>query len=182
MKDGVESIKLYSAEEIGDIFDEILSISQVQNANYWHFHNYDQTDSLYKVAQMWIDKNSKIGSTFQICVEIDGSFEIFLERFADRIVSKNDKRVCIRTNNPDCHILLERGLDESVEIDYIDQYFRLTVISAEMKECDYDDNCKEWIYKMNPDIYDYPFNDDFNAYDYFYADDYDSDDWEPNDD
>ncbi|PIC32457.1 hypothetical protein B9Z55_012778 [Caenorhabditis nigoni] len=116
-------------------FDEILATSQVQNANYWHIEYHQQTDALYKVAQ------------------IDGSFAEFLEHFADRIVSESEKRVRISTKNPDRHILLERGLDDVVQVHYFPQYFRLLVISANMNESEYDDNCKQWILKMEPEFY-----------------------------
>ncbi|PIC32485.1 hypothetical protein B9Z55_012798 [Caenorhabditis nigoni] len=150
MKDGVESIMMYDDGGIDYIFDEILAISNVQNARYWHVQGYHAEDSLYKI---WIDEDSKIGSTFQVFANENGSFNRLLMRFADRLVSKDERRVRIRTDNPDRHILLERGLDETVGIDYYDQYFRLMMISAEMKKSEYDDNCKEWIHKIRPGIY-----------------------------
>ncbi|PIC32678.1 hypothetical protein B9Z55_012915 [Caenorhabditis nigoni] len=146
MKNGVESIKINStlSNELG----QILEIPLVQNVPYWHIRDYHHTDSVHKVAQMWIDKNSKIGFTFQFSVHGEnGSSEKFFEQFADRIMSTSEKRVRIRTNNPDRHILLERGLDD---VFTIYQYFRIMVISAEMKESEYDDNCKEWICKIDP--------------------------------
>ncbi|CAO4372954.1 unnamed protein product [Caenorhabditis nigoni] len=82
-----------------------------------------------------------------------GSFEfqkIFLEHFTDHIVSNTGKRIRIRTNNPDRHILLERGLDydddgdDEMEESY-EQFYRLMVISAEMDESEYDDRCNKWI-------------------------------------
>ncbi|PIC36221.1 hypothetical protein B9Z55_015298 [Caenorhabditis nigoni] len=126
----------------------------VQNVPYWHIRCYEENDSLYKVAKMWIDTNSKVGSTFQVSVNEEGSFEGFLEHFIDCIVSKNEKRVRICTNNPDRHILLERALDEIFGTDYDPQYFRLKVISAEMKESDYDDDYMEWIYIIDPYLRD----------------------------
>ncbi|CAO4372840.1 unnamed protein product [Caenorhabditis nigoni] len=63
--------------------------------------------------------------------------------------SKDYKRARIRTSNPDRHILLERGLDDVVEIDDDLQFFRLMVIFAEMKESEYDDNDHKWMRKMN---------------------------------
>ncbi|PIC32429.1 hypothetical protein B9Z55_012760 [Caenorhabditis nigoni] len=126
---------------------------QVQNASYWHVQNYDKTDSLYKVAQIWIDKSSKNGSIFQVSVDkIDSSFDEFLKHFTDRIVSKTKKRVRIRTNNPDSHILLERAVDKGIKAENL-QFFRLMVISSEMKESEYDDSCKEWVCKMDPEVY-----------------------------
>ncbi|PIC32455.1 hypothetical protein B9Z55_012777 [Caenorhabditis nigoni] len=130
--------------------DEFLAIPQIQNVPYWHIANYSKTNSLHKVAQMWIDKNSKIGSTFQVYTFDDGSFQEFLEHCKDRIVSKSKKRVRIRTNNPDRHILLERGF---VRIEGAPQYFRLMVIHSEMEESKYDNNCKAWIRKIDPEYY-----------------------------
>ncbi|PIC32425.1 hypothetical protein B9Z55_012756 [Caenorhabditis nigoni] len=153
MKNGVESIKIDCKEEIDYKIDEILEISQVQNVPYWHILNYDKTDSLHKIAQMWIDTNSKTGSIFQVSVKIGGSFEEFSEHFADRIVSESEKRVRISTNNPDCHILLERGLDEVITSTFYPQFFRLMVISAKTKGSEYYDNCKEWIFKMDSEPY-----------------------------
>ncbi|PIC32675.1 hypothetical protein B9Z55_012913 [Caenorhabditis nigoni] len=146
MKNGVESIKINST--LSEELDQILALSHVQNVPYWHIQHYEQTDSLYMVAQMWIDTNSKIGSVFQVSVFGDGSFEEFLKHFDDRILSKSEKRVRIRTNNSDRHILMEFGTIQ----DFIYQYFRLMVISAEMEESEYDDNCKEWIFKMDQDV------------------------------
>ncbi|PIC32435.1 hypothetical protein B9Z55_012764 [Caenorhabditis nigoni] len=155
VKNDVESIKMGGDTMTAEKLAEILEISHVQNVPYWHILNYEQTDCLYKVAQMWIDRNSKIGSTFQASVYQLGSFEKFSRHFndRDRLVSMNEKRVRIRTNKPDHHILLERGFEEDGEIHLYGQYFRLMVISAELKESEYNDNCKEWIYKINPEIY-----------------------------
>ncbi|CAO4372855.1 unnamed protein product [Caenorhabditis nigoni] len=152
MQNGVESIKM-NADRNKNKLNEILAISHVQNVPYWHINNYDQNDSLHKVAQMWIDKSSKIGSTFQVSVYNDASLDEFLKCFTDRIISKSEKRVRIRSNNPDRHILLERGLDEVMEIFDIPQFFRMMVISAEMNESEYDDNCRKWIGKMDPYVY-----------------------------
>ncbi|PIC32492.1 hypothetical protein B9Z55_012802 [Caenorhabditis nigoni] len=149
IKNGVESIMIeqVGSSTIRDI-DKFLAVSHIQNVPYWHIEDYDQSDSLHKVAQMWIDKNSKIGTTFQVSVNRYGSFWLFSEHFSDRFVSNNDKRVRIRTNNPDRHILLERGLDdeEFLSVDY----FRLKVISAKTKESEYDENYKKWIRKIKP--------------------------------
>ncbi|CAP30781.1 Protein CBG11659 [Caenorhabditis briggsae] len=133
---------------------------------------YQLRRSLHKVAQMRIDTNSKVGTTFQVSVSKNGSFAEFLEHFADRIVSKRDKRVRIRTNNPDRHILLERGLDNVVTTGYYIQFFRLIVISAKMKQSEYDGNFKEWLLKMDPDAYDkYFWENSFDNFDDFYDDD-----------
>ncbi|CAO4373244.1 unnamed protein product [Caenorhabditis nigoni] len=176
MEKGVESIKMNHSDIISDQLARILAIPHVQNASYWHMHYYDEADSLHKVAQMWIDKNSNIGSTFQVSAYNDGSFGEFLEHFDDRILSKNEHRVRIRTNNPKCHILLERGLDDIIEIDDFPQYFRLKVISAEMKESEYDDDCREWICKMDPEVYnaDNSFEQVDDVYEYDDDDDDDS--------
>ncbi|CAO4372976.1 unnamed protein product [Caenorhabditis nigoni] len=147
MRNGVESIKFNS--RLSDELGQILAISHVQNVAYWHIQYYHQTDSLHMVAQMWIETNAKIGSVFVVSVSVDGSFEEFLKRFDDRVLSIIDKRVRIRTNNPDRHILLERGLDDFVDVEFNLQFFRMRVIPAEMKESEYDDNCKEWICKMD---------------------------------
>ncbi|PIC55140.1 hypothetical protein B9Z55_000541 [Caenorhabditis nigoni] len=152
IKNGVESIKLRYGGLDSDQLAGILAIPHVQNVSYWHIHDYEGTDSLHKVAQMWIDKNAKLGSTFQVSNYDDGSFAEFLEHLDDRILSKNEQRVRIRTNNADCHILLERGLNEISEIVDFPQYFRLKVISAEMKESEYDNDCKEWICIMDPEV------------------------------
>ncbi|PIC33145.1 hypothetical protein B9Z55_013233 [Caenorhabditis nigoni] len=150
MKTGVETIKINYGRNISHELAEILAIPHVQNVPYWHIHNYEETDSLHK---MWIDKSSKIGSTFQVYVQHNDSFRDFLEHFDDRILSKNENRVRIRTNNPDRHILLERGLDPFVLLDYEPIYFRLKMISAEMKESEYDDDCQKWIRKFDREIY-----------------------------
>ncbi|PIC32418.1 hypothetical protein B9Z55_012751 [Caenorhabditis nigoni] len=152
MSNGVEAIKLSpDCNNLSEFpLDEILAIPQVQNSLYLQISNYDQADTLQKVAQVWINNNnSKIGFTFQLSTETHKLFNEFSKHFADRIVSESEKRVRIRTNNPDRHILLERGLDNVVTVDYHVQFFRLMVISAKMKESEYDDNCKEWISKMS---------------------------------
>ncbi|CAO4373688.1 unnamed protein product [Caenorhabditis nigoni] len=164
MKQGVESIMIEANEPKDFPFDQILEMSPVHNSRYWHVQNYEETDSLYKVAQIWIDKSSKIGSTFQVAIYNDGSFDKFLEHLDDRIVSKNEKRARIRTNKPDRHILLERGLDEVVGIDDFPQYFRLKVISARTKESEYDDGCKEWISKIDSECYEESDSEDFFSF------------------
>ncbi|PIC32489.1 hypothetical protein B9Z55_012800 [Caenorhabditis nigoni] len=156
IRSGVESIDIGLSCEISDELAEILEIPQIQDVPYWHIYSYTGTDCLHKVAQMWIDRNSKIGSTFQTLTNyyetITDSFEEFSDHFADRIVSKSEKRVRIRTNNPDCHILLELGVNEVVTIDFFIQFFRFMVISATMKESEYDDNCKKWICYIAPEM------------------------------
>ncbi|CAO4372833.1 unnamed protein product [Caenorhabditis nigoni] len=151
MSNGVESIKLSPDYNNPSEFplDEILAIPQVQNVPYLQISDYDQADALHKNAQAWIDNHSKIGFTFQLSSETHEPFNEFSKHFAERIVSESEKRVRIHTNNPDRHILLEHGLDDVVTIDYFVQFFRLMVISAKMKESEYDDNCKEWISKMD---------------------------------
>ncbi|CAO4372835.1 unnamed protein product [Caenorhabditis nigoni] len=169
LKKGVESIMIDATERkdgwmkpaVGHYdLDEILAISQIQNVPSWHIKDCSQEDCLHKVAQMWINKNSKIGSTFQVSsycnFRSESRFDFlepFLEYFTDRIVSETEKTVRIRTNNPDRHILLECGLDEVIKIDDEQKYFRLLVISAEMKESEYDDNCKEWILSIDGEAY-----------------------------
>ncbi|CAO4373245.1 unnamed protein product [Caenorhabditis nigoni] len=190
LDNGVESIKINHDSIVSDRLAEILAISHVQNATYWHIHRNFETDCLHQVAQMWIDKNAKVGSTFQVSNYAGGCSGKFLEHFDDRILSKYEKRVRIRTNNPVRHILLERGLDDIVGIDDLPEYFRLKVISAKMLESEYDDDCREWICKMNPEIYglDNSFEqfDDVHEYDdyddayHFY--DGDNNDLEPYDD
>ncbi|PIC32437.1 hypothetical protein B9Z55_012765 [Caenorhabditis nigoni] len=140
-KNGVESIemKLYGKEFKESAFDEILAMSH-----------------------MWIDTNAEIGFTFQFSVYKYGSFEEFTGHFARRIVSINEKRVRIRTKNPDRHILLERGLDKYFRIYIFPLFYRLMVISAEMEESEYDNNCREWIEKMDEDIY-YTFDSEYSS-------------------
>ncbi|CAO4372841.1 unnamed protein product [Caenorhabditis nigoni] len=175
VKNGVESIKIDCKEDIDYKFDEILAISQVQNSKYWHIANYRKSDALHKVAQVWIDKNAEIGSTFQLSAEIDGSADEFLEHFTDRIVSKSEERIRIRTNSVDRHILLERGLDDYIGINDFPEFFRLLVISAEMKESEYDDDCEEWIWKIDPRAYDESSDSSFVEHgdEYYYPDERD---------
>ncbi|PIC32482.1 hypothetical protein B9Z55_012796 [Caenorhabditis nigoni] len=173
VKNGVETIAMQFDIMISDKLAEILANSHVQNVPYWHIHKCNEVDILYRVAEMWVDTNSKSGSTFQLSAYENGSFEKFLEHFDDRIVSKSEKRVRIRTNNPDRHILLERGLDDIITINYYLQLFRLMMISAEMKESEYNDNCKEWISKMDTDIYE-----EFDSECSYDGVDYDSDEYD----
>ncbi|PIC32444.1 hypothetical protein B9Z55_012770 [Caenorhabditis nigoni] len=88
MKSGVESITMNADRGISYSVDEILKISHVQNAKYWQIDNYKRTSVLYKVAQVWIDRNSIIGTSFQLSTEVYGLFHEFLNHFADRIVDK----------------------------------------------------------------------------------------------
>ncbi|PIC32431.1 hypothetical protein B9Z55_012761 [Caenorhabditis nigoni] len=149
-RNGVESIKIDLHIRENDKLPEILAIPHFRNVPYWHIQEYDNTDSLNEVAKMWIAGNSKVGSTFQVSVYGNSSFEGFVEHFTDRIVSKMERRVRIRTNNPDRHILLKRGLYEVVGFSFALQFFRLMMISAEMKESEYDNNCEDWIRKIDP--------------------------------
>ncbi|PIC40949.1 hypothetical protein B9Z55_008533 [Caenorhabditis nigoni] len=154
-KNEFESIK-FEADHDNDLpIDEILATPQIQNAKYWHIRCYDKKDTLRKVAQVWIDKNSVIGSTFQLYSWLEGPFDEFLEHFAERIVSKSEERVRVRTDNADRHILLEWGWNPILKVHFeLDNYFRLLVISADIKESEYDDDCIGWIRKIhpNPDI------------------------------
>ncbi|CAO4372839.1 unnamed protein product [Caenorhabditis nigoni] len=115
MNTGVESIEIHLewSDQIDYNFNDILAISQIQNAKYWFVHFFQQNDCIYKVAQILIDQNSKIGFNFLMSLYCtNGSFDEFLDHFADRIVSESDRRVRIRTNNPDRHILLEHGRND----------------------------------------------------------------------
>ncbi|PIC32434.1 hypothetical protein B9Z55_012763 [Caenorhabditis nigoni] len=173
MKDGVESIKIHLDRKDYDQLDcdEVLAIPQVQKVPNLHLQNYDQTDSLRKVAKMWIKKKAKIGTTFQLSVNEEGSFGEFTQHFSNRLVSCTDKTIRIRANKLDRHILLEHG-PFSDQFCVIPQYFRMMVISAEMKESEYDDNREEWIGNMDPAS-----DDDFRlpgfCYDDLYDEDYD---------
>ncbi|CAO4368286.1 unnamed protein product [Caenorhabditis nigoni] len=154
-KNEFESIKFEADHDNDFPIDEILATPQIQNAKYWHIRCYDKKDTLRKVAQVWIDKNSVIGSTFQLYSWLEGPFDEFLEHFAERIVSKSEERVRIRTDNADRHILLEWGWNPILKVHFeLDNYFRLLVISADIKESEYDDDCIGWIRKIhpNPDI------------------------------
>ncbi|PIC32460.1 hypothetical protein B9Z55_012780 [Caenorhabditis nigoni] len=137
LTDGVKSITMYCAEGFDYNFDEILEISQVQNSKNWFIEKYHQTDILAKFAQMWIDKNSKIGSTLSFSVKIDRAFDEFSENFADRIVTIREKKVRIRTNNSDRHILLDRGTNERLGRWLKLKFYRLSVISADMIESEF---------------------------------------------
>ncbi|ULT93763.1 hypothetical protein L3Y34_003330 [Caenorhabditis briggsae] len=154
MRNGVESITTHYDSMISSKFDfdEVIASPHFKTSPTGILSTTTKR-IVYKVAQIWIDKSSKIGSTFQASInEIDGSFDEFLKHFADRVVSKNEKRVRIRTNDPSLHILLERAVDNDIKINYL-QFFRLTVISSEMKEAEYDDSCKEWVCKMEQEAY-----------------------------
>ncbi|ULT93917.1 hypothetical protein L3Y34_003431 [Caenorhabditis briggsae] len=93
MKNGVDAIRIHCSGDFDYNFDGILAMSQLQSLSYWHIENYKQTDNLYKVAQSLIDRNSKIGFTFHVYANIDGSVEEFSKYFAERIVSESEKRV-----------------------------------------------------------------------------------------
>ncbi|CAO4371932.1 unnamed protein product [Caenorhabditis nigoni] len=176
LEDGVESIKINVDRKVFRQFDEILAISNVQIAPYWHLKRYDESDSLPKVAQMWIETNAKVGFTFQASVNKEGSFDAFLDRFTDSVVSKSERRVRIRTNNPDRHILLERGLDDTVEINDFPEFFRLQVISSKMKKSEYDNNCKDWISIIEPRVYEIHSSDEYDWESSFEeSDEYDDD-------
>ncbi|PIC32664.1 hypothetical protein B9Z55_012905 [Caenorhabditis nigoni] len=168
LKKGVEDIRIKAKRGHEYALDDILANDHVRNVPYWHIEDCYQADSLQKVAQMWINENSKIGTTFQVSKTYQGppssEFQrIFLEHFNDHIVSNTGKRIRIRTNNPDRHILLERGLDynddgnDEMEESY-EQFYRLIVISAEMDESEYDDKCNKWISII--DVENYYGNDD----------------------
>ncbi|PIC32659.1 hypothetical protein B9Z55_012902 [Caenorhabditis nigoni] len=163
LKAGVKSIMINAKEGINDYaFDEILAISH-----------------------MWINEDSEIGTIFQLSRTYQGprpsEFQrIFLEHFTDHIVSNTGKRIRIRTNNPDHHILLERGLDYNFDDDderevCCDQFFRLIVISAEMKESEYDDKCMKWICVIDSENYS-DYDDDPDAYVNEYLENIENDD------
>ncbi|ULU03360.1 hypothetical protein L3Y34_002731 [Caenorhabditis briggsae] len=175
MEDGVESIKINVDRKVFNQFDEILEVSNVQNVPYWHLQNHKEIDSLHKVAKMWIETNAKVGFTFQASVYKEGSFDAFLEHFTDSIVSKSERRIRISTNNSDRHILLERGLDETIIFHFV-EFFRLKVISSKMKESEYDNNCKEWISILEPKVYEIHSSDEYDSESSFEeSDEYDDD-------
>ncbi|PIC43314.1 hypothetical protein B9Z55_004100 [Caenorhabditis nigoni] len=142
-KDGVESIEMDGSGNPHP-FDEILAIPQVQQTKYWHIINHDNRDGLHKVAQVWIDNNSNIGSICQLSlwtnVYIKHLFDEFLEHCAERIVSMSEERVRIRTDSPDRHILLECVFP---------RFLRLLVISADMKDSEYDYDYETWIRRID---------------------------------
>ncbi|PIC32440.1 hypothetical protein B9Z55_012767 [Caenorhabditis nigoni] len=165
LENGVETIKL--GRKLNGPLDDIISNSHIQNARYWHIQKLrDRTDLIFKIAQMWIDKNAEIGSTFQVCFDYYKTRSEFAKHFSDRIVSVTHERVRIRTNSPDRHILLEHGI---IDHCHISQNFRLMVISAEMKESEYEKNCEKWIYYLNSVPYK---EGDSDAESDYYYDDY----------
>ncbi|CAO4366387.1 unnamed protein product [Caenorhabditis nigoni] len=160
IKNPLESVKFNADMDMLLPFyplDEILALPHVKNASYCHVKYIRDSASVVKAAQMLIENNSKIGTIFGVSCKNDGSdgaFNGFLRRFASRVVSKTEKRARIRTNNPENHILLERGIDDVVGISRYPQFFRVIVISAGMKESEYDENCTGWMEKMSPEYYD----------------------------
>ncbi|CAO4366686.1 unnamed protein product [Caenorhabditis nigoni] len=163
--DGVESICFDAFNQMWFSLDGIFLQSHVQNASYGQIKNLMFLGCVQKVAQMWIDKNSKIGSTFQVSVVIGGSFDSFVIDFADCIVSQTEDRIRIRSNNPEKHILLERG--EVIEHMPFLEFYRLMVISAEMKESEYDDDCETWMRRMHPEQF-FDSDSDDSRYDDYY--------------
>ncbi|CAO4366392.1 unnamed protein product [Caenorhabditis nigoni] len=155
-KDDAESISLDSFRQ-EEFLDAILQHSHVQNANYCQIKSLGETDDIQKIAQMWIDNDSKIGTTFHITSDNNYSFYLLPTHFADRIVSQTEKRIRIRTNNPDKHILLELEHQSVVLflIVLVCRFHRLMVISAEMKESEYDDNNEERMRDMVPEWFDW---------------------------
>ncbi|PIC48973.1 hypothetical protein B9Z55_007749 [Caenorhabditis nigoni] len=116
----------------------------------------------FNMTTMWIDNDSKIGTTFQITSDKNYSFELIPTHFADRIVSQTEKRIRIRTNNPAKHILveLEHQSEEVVVVILVCRFYRLMVISADMKESEYDDNNEERMRKMVPEWFDWGYDSD----------------------
>ncbi|PIC48971.1 hypothetical protein B9Z55_007749 [Caenorhabditis nigoni] len=119
-------------------------------------------DAILQYSHMWIDNDSKIGTTFQITSDKNYSFELIPTHFADRIVSQTEKRIRIRTNNPAKHILveLEHQSEEVVVVILVCRFYRLMVISADMKESEYDDNNEERMRKMVPEWFDWGYDSD----------------------
>ncbi|CAP20799.2 Protein CBG24112 [Caenorhabditis briggsae] len=87
LKDGVESIGFNAHNRSWFSLDDVLLQSKVQNASYCQIKNLMFLGCVQKVAQMWIDKDSKIGTTFQVSVVIviNGPFGSFATDLADRI-------------------------------------------------------------------------------------------------
>ncbi|PIC47617.1 hypothetical protein B9Z55_006911 [Caenorhabditis nigoni] len=154
-KDDAESISLDSCRQ-EEFLDAILQHSHVQNANYCQIKSLAETDDIQKIAQMWIDNDSKIGTTFHITSVSNYSFYLLPTHFADRIVSQTEKRIRIRTNNPDKHILLEQEHQGVfLFLVLVCRFHRLMVISADVKESEYDENNEERMRKMEPEWFDW---------------------------
>ncbi|CAO4367367.1 unnamed protein product [Caenorhabditis nigoni] len=137
---GVESINIETfVEDVDFPMEKVLESPNIQNARFWQIKQIREPWLFTELAKIWIDKNSKIGTTFQTSFTLDrtadGAINHFLNFFKNRTLSVSDKRVRIQTNNPATHILLEFSC----------LVFRLSVISAGMKESDYEENHEEWI-------------------------------------
>ncbi|PIC48960.1 hypothetical protein B9Z55_007741 [Caenorhabditis nigoni] len=160
-KDDAESISLNSLIQT-ETLDAILQYSHIKNASYCQIKSLGRSEDIQKIAQMWIDEDSKIGTTFQITCDRNYSFELFPTHFADRIVSQTEKRIRIRTNNPAKHILveLEHQSEEVVVVILVCRFYRLMVISADMKESEYDDDNEERMRKMAPEWFDWGYDSD----------------------
>ncbi|CAO4363813.1 unnamed protein product [Caenorhabditis nigoni] len=152
-KNMLQSIALAAEWNPDYPIDEVFAIPQVRNAKYCQIIQYEEADALYKVAQVWIDKNPEIGTTFQLSTMVGRSYNEFLEHFMEHIITISEERIRIRTDNPDRHILLERGIHPTDKVLLVPPYlFRLLVIPADMKESEYDRDCLAWILKIDPDF------------------------------
>ncbi|CAO4366385.1 unnamed protein product [Caenorhabditis nigoni] len=78
---GVECIKIEAdgdeVVEKGFPLEKVLEGPNIQNARFWQIKESNQPWLLTELAKIWINKNSKIGSTFQTSFTADGAIQIF---------------------------------------------------------------------------------------------------------
>ncbi|CAO4385967.1 unnamed protein product [Caenorhabditis nigoni] len=87
--------------------DNILGELQVQQTRFIEIFNLSAPHGLQKVAQMWIDKDSKVGNLFHCSSGLDNSLTSFLNWFNDSIIYHTGRTVRIQIPGSSKNILLD---------------------------------------------------------------------------
>lgn len=93
------------------------------------------TDSVHRLAQMWIRKNAEIGRKFKAEITVEGWLEEFSQVFADRLVDQREHKVTIKIDESK-YIVVREFENER----YHSKYVYMIVASAETtKDSDADE-------------------------------------------
>lgn len=142
MSNELESLEIEPNQFDPSQLDNIFVSSTIPNIQFIKIGPIQVTDTADKLAQVWIEKDVKIGNKYQVLVEKTGSFEGFFQIFKDRLVINSDKFIRIKTENPSKHILLQVFHSTFGYLSGEEEFLQMTVIPAELKEYNEDE---EWI-------------------------------------
>lgn len=144
MDNNLESLKIGTTKFRPAQPEDLFVCPMISNIPFIKIGSIENNDTVEKLAQIWIEKDAKIGNKFQVLVLQSGSFESFSQHFEDRLVTMSYQFIRIKTENPSKHVLLQIGYANFERLDGPDceEFLQMTIIPSELTKID---ASEEWI-------------------------------------